>query len=152
MKQTLKPRSARPAPAPVAESPDAMFALLSAAHALEERLEAAMGAVGLSMAKYGVLRALADAAEPLTLTDLASQQRCVRSNITQLIDRLETDGLVKRVDDPDDRRSIRAALTPLGVDRQAAGAQALTALQKEVSSLVSASDRAAVTRLLSALK
>lgn len=129
-----------------------MFALLSAARALEERLEAAMGSAGLSMAKYGVLRCLAEAGEPLTLTDLASQQHCVRSNITQLIDRLETDGLVKRVDDPDDRRSIRAALTPLGVDRQAAGTRALTALQKEVSSLVSASDRAAVTRLLSALK
>jgi DNA-binding MarR family transcriptional regulator len=129
-----------------------MFALLGAAHALEGRLEAAMGAVGLSMAKYGVLRTLADADEPLSLSDIAGQRSCVRSNITQLIDRLEADGLVRRVDDPSDRRSIRAALTPLGQERQAAGTRALTALQREISSLVSASDRSAVVRLLSALK
>ena len=129
-----------------------MFALLGAADALHERLERAMSDVGLSMAKYGVLRALAEAGEPLTLTELAAGQRCVRSNITQLVDRLEADGLVKRADDPDDRRTIRATLTASGKEKAASGARALAALQREVSSLVSASDRAAVARLLSALK
>jgi DNA-binding MarR family transcriptional regulator len=149
---TPTPSSARAARTKAADAPDAVFALLGAADALYGRLERAMGEVGLSMAKYGVLQALAEAGEPLTLSELAAGQRCVRSNITQLVDRLEADGLVKRVDDPDDRRTIRAALTASGKEKAAAGARALAALQREVSSLVSAPDRAAVARLLSALK
>jgi DNA-binding MarR family transcriptional regulator len=149
MKQSAKPRNRR---VPQPQSSDELFALLGAAHALEERLESGLAEVGLSMAKFGVLKALADADEPLTLTELASCQRCVRSNITQLIDRLESEGLVQRVDDPDDRRSIRAALTPSGVDHQTAGARAIAAVMREVSARVSATDRAAVTRLLGVLK
>lgn len=129
-----------------------LFALLEAARALETRLEAAMDGVGLSMAKFGVLKTLATASEPVTLTELASCQRCVRSNITQLIDRLESDGLVKRVDDPADRRSIRAALTPLGRERFVAGEKALKVLIQDVSNVVSADDREALSRLFSALK
>lgn len=150
MKQSVRSRSPRRVKAP--ESPDAIFALLQAAEVLTERLERAMSEAGLSMAKFGVLKTLADAGEPLMLTELASQQRCVRSNITQLVDRLEADGLVKREDDPDDRRSIRAALTSEGRERHAAGARALAGLQKELASLGTASDRAAVARLLSGLK
>jgi DNA-binding MarR family transcriptional regulator len=95
-------------------SPDPLFALLHAAEVVQQRLEEAMGTAGLSMAKYGVLQTLADAGDPMPLTELASLQRCVRSNITQLVDRLEADGLVKRVDDPGDRRSVRATLTAVG--------------------------------------
>jgi DNA-binding MarR family transcriptional regulator len=150
MKQSAGTRRSPGTKAP--DAPDAMFALLGAADALYQRVERAMGEAGLSMAKYGVLQALAEAGEPLTLTELAAGQRCVRSNITQLVDRLEADGLVKRADDPDDRRTIRASLTATGKEKAAAGAKALAALQREVSSLVSAPDRAAVARMLSALK
>jgi DNA-binding MarR family transcriptional regulator len=150
MKQSASSRRAPRTKAP--DAPDAMFALLGAADALYQRLEGAMGEAGLSMAKYGVLQALAEAGEPLTLTELAAVQRCVRSNITQLVDRLEADGWVKRADDPADRRTIRASLTASGREKAAAGARALAVVQREVSSLVSAPDRAAVVRLLSALK
>src|ERR1043165_248680 len=111
MKQVRSTSTAEPAP-PKPVNP--VFGLLEAARALEAKLESAMSDVGLSMAKFGVLRTLAAAGEPLTLTELASCQQCVRSNITQLVDRLEADGFVKRVDDSNDRRSTRAALTPLG--------------------------------------
>ncbi|MEX2154332.1 MAG: MarR family transcriptional regulator [Gemmatimonadaceae bacterium] len=150
MKQSAGTRRSPRTNAP--DAPDAMFALLGAADALYQRVERAMGEAGLSMAKYGVLQALAEAGEPLTLTELAAGQRCVRSNITQLVDRLEAEGLVKRVDDPADRRTIRASLTPSGKEKAAAGAKALAALQREFASLVSAPDRAAVARMLSALK
>jgi DNA-binding MarR family transcriptional regulator len=108
--------------------------------------------VGLSLAKYGMLKTLAAAHEPLTLTELAGHQQCVRSNITQLIDRLEADGFVKRVDDPSDRRSIRAALTPLGREKAAAGERQMNAMLREVSSAVSPDDRAALGRVFDALK
>src|SRR6185503_11906554 len=86
-----------------------MFSLLDAAHALEARVEAALAGVGLSSAKYSVLTKLARAGEPLALSDLAAQVCCVRSNMTQLVDRLEAEGLVRRVDDLEDRRMVRAA-------------------------------------------
>ena len=62
---------------------------------------------------------------PLRL--LAEQCSCVRSNITQLVDRLEAEKLVRRADDPKDRRSILAELTPEGRSRHAAGLRALEA-------------------------
>src|SRR5438105_15873465 len=94
-----------------------LYAFLHAAHAVEGRMEEALGAVSLSGAKFAALSKLAEAGETLTLTDLASRLTCVRSNITQLVDRLEADGLVRRADDPEDRRAIRPAPTPLGRQR-----------------------------------
>jgi DNA-binding MarR family transcriptional regulator len=128
-----------------------VFSLMGAAHAVEERLEGALGAVGLSIAKYGVLQLLAEAGEPLTLSELAERSSCVRSNITQLVDRLEAEGLVQRVDDHDDRRVIRARLTRAGVDRHAAGTGAFAGVQAEVESAVSSTDRAALDRMVSKL-
>lgn len=91
-----------------------LFQILDAAEELEERLEAGFAKVGLSGAKASVLYALGEAAEPLSLSEVAAENCCVRSNITQLVDRLEADGLVRRVNDADDRRIRRAALTVAG--------------------------------------
>lgn len=88
--------------------------LLDAARAVEARVEGALAAEGLSLAKLGALRHLALAAEPLTLTQLAERHCCGRSNVTALIDRLEADGYVERTIGENDRRNVRAALTPAG--------------------------------------
>ena len=129
-----------------------IFALLHAAHTLEDRLEAALSEVGLSVAKYGVLSELVASDKPVSLGELASRLSCVRSNMTQLVDRLETDGLVKRVDCPTDRRSVNAAITEVGRERQEAGQEAVSRLHAEFSSQVAAGDRAALERMLMALK
>lgn len=126
--------------------------LLHAAHALEERLESSLGKVGLSMPKYSVLSELVTAREALSLSELASRLSCVRSNMTQLVDRLEADGLVQRVGDPGDRRSVRAALTDEGRARQVAGAAEMSRLHEEFDSQVGPEDRATLERLLTALK
>ena len=88
--------------------------LLDAARAVEARVEGALAAEGLSLAKLGALRHLALANEPLTLSQLAERHCCGRSNVTALIDRLEADGLVARTVDPTDRRNVRASLTAAG--------------------------------------
>src|SRR3954466_14379230 len=88
--------------------------LLDAARAVEARAEGALGEIGLSLAKLGALRHLVLATEPLTLSQLAERHCCGKSNVTQLVDRLEGDGLVARESDPDDRRTIRATVTPAG--------------------------------------
>ena len=129
-----------------------MLALLQAARSVQEQLETTLDSVGLSPAKYQALDALVRAGQPLALSELAGCLNCVRSNITQLADRLETDGLVKRVDDASDRRAIRAVVTPLGVERHAAGARVMRDLQASLSARVAPSDRTAFLRVLSALR
>jgi DNA-binding MarR family transcriptional regulator len=134
-----------------AVAPEVMFSLLGAAHALEDRLEQQLGQVGLSMSKFGVLTQLIDAGSPLALSELAARVSCVRSNMTQLVDRLESDGLVRRVDDPADRRSVLAAVTRLGEERQAAGARELARVREEFTAALHPSDRTALARALAAL-
>ncbi len=99
--------------------------LLGSLHAVQVHLEKALEPLGLSLAKFGVLSNLAEAGEPLPLSALAERQACVRSNITQLIDRLEAERLVLRTPDPHDRRSVRAQLTDEGQARRRAGLQAV---------------------------
>jgi len=128
------------------------FALVHAAQAIEDRWQEALARVGLSTAKQGALTVLVEAGEPLSLSDLAARLTCVRSNITQLVDRLDAEGLVRRVENPTDRRSKKAAITPLGVERQAAGAREMERVQKELGSALSAIDLPALERLLTKLK
>ncbi|HWH49972.1 MAG TPA: MarR family transcriptional regulator [Gemmatimonadaceae bacterium] len=137
-------------PSSTAKEPT-IFSLLHAAHALEDRVEAALGSVELSSPKYSVLTELVGSDKPVSLGELASRLSCVRSNMTQLVDRLEADGLVKRVDCPTDRRSVNAAITELGRTRQQAGAEALATLHTEFAAQVDAKDRAAMERLLRVL-
>jgi DNA-binding MarR family transcriptional regulator len=129
-----------------------MWSLIHAAKAVEQRMESALELVELSTPKFAVLTILVDANDALTLSELAAKSSCVRSNMTQLIDRLETDGLVRRIDDPHDRRSVRAELTARGRERQAAGAQRMDVVQKELADLLPADvDLAALCRTFGAL-
>jgi DNA-binding MarR family transcriptional regulator len=131
---------------------ETMFLLMHAAGTIEKRLEDALGGVGLSLAKFGALTFLVRAGEPLSLSECAAKMTCVRSNITQLVDRLEADGLVRRVDNPSDRRGVMAAATPLGVERQAAGAKLVDEVKNQFTKTLSGVDRDELTRALSAIK
>jgi DNA-binding MarR family transcriptional regulator len=106
--------------------------ILHAGAFVEGRLEAALAGTGLSLSKFAALDRLMKAGEPLLLTRLAGQLSCVKSNITQLIDRLEAEGLVERKDDPEDRRSVLAAITDEGQHRHEVGDRVLTAAAKEL--------------------
>ena len=138
--------AARPA-APPGSDP-IVLSVLGTAHALEARLEAALGRVGLSLAKLGLLQHLAAAGGPLALRELAERQCCVRSNITQLVDRLEKDGLVRRRSDPDDRRSVKAALTPAGERAYGRGKQVLAEEQRAIARALTAGDAKQLTSTL----
>ena len=94
--------------------PVELLALLHAAATAQAAVEAELNAIGLSFAKLLAVKALSDAGESLPLGQLAARLSCVKSNITQLIDRLESDGLVTREPDPHDRRSRLAVLTAAG--------------------------------------
>jgi DNA-binding MarR family transcriptional regulator len=130
----------------------AMWRLMAAARTLEDRIEGGLTKIGVSTAKLGVLTELVKAGEPLTLGELASRIKCVRSNVTQLVDRLEADGLVRRTDAPDDRRSILAELTAEGRRSHKEGTQFVESVQREFAKSVPASDRAALMAALAGLK
>jgi DNA-binding MarR family transcriptional regulator len=128
------------------------FALIHAAHRVEDRLEEALSGVGLSGAKIGALCVLVAQDRPTSLSELAEKLTCVRSNVTQLVDRLEADGLVKRSDDPTDRRVVRAEVTGLGRQRHAAGARVVDAVLQEVAKELSAIDPQVLKRTLDAVQ
>ena len=130
----------------------ALVAVLGAAEKLHERLEAALMAVGLSVPKFDALDQLIQAGEPMTLGSLAGRLECVRSNVTQLVDRLEAEGLVQRGSCPEDRRAVRARVTVLGLERHAAGLEAIRSVQSHLAERLSTSDRARLVELLSALE
>ena len=129
----------------------ALSAVLEAAGRLRERLDAALNEVGLSISKFDAIDQLISADEPLTLGDLAGRLHCVRSNITQLVDRLEAEGLVKRGTCSEDRRAVRAKVTPVGEERHAAGVAAIRAVQAAFAGKFEAGDRDRLVRLLSTL-
>lgn len=131
---------------------DLTFSLLGAAHAVEARIESSLSPLGLSLAKLTVLGILVGSNTPLTLGELAQKLACVRSNVTQLVDRLESDGLVRREADPADRRSIRAVITDVGRDRERAGSQALARVQDDISHVLARFDSGHVEQALAALK
>ncbi len=82
-------------------------------HVLQERWGARHG---LSEGRMGVLFRLFRCGD-LPLGELADDLAMTPRNITGLVDHLERDGLVERVPDADDRRSVRARLTAAGRER-----------------------------------
>lgn len=127
-------------------------AMILAARRVEERLEAELAEVGLSGAKFGALDVLVDEGKPIILSELAAKLTCVRSNITQLVDRLEADGLVKRTDDPADRRAVYAEVSALGRKRHAAGAKVVNAVYQAVARELSPLDLQALKGALNSVR
>ena len=126
--------------------------LLDASRVQFARLEEALKTVGLSAAKYKLLSQIAKSNEPVPLRLLAEEQHCVASNVTTLVDRLEADGLVRRVDDPGDRRSKRAELTELGKEKAEEGAKVVADVEATFAESLDPTERLALAKVLGSLK
>jgi DNA-binding MarR family transcriptional regulator len=95
---------------------EALSALSLAAHTLRLLQERWADKHGLSSGRLGVLfRLLRGGDTPLG--ELAVSLDSTPRNVTGLVDHLERDGLVERVPDPADRRSVRARLTDKGREK-----------------------------------
>jgi DNA-binding MarR family transcriptional regulator len=128
-----------------------LFVFLKSAAKVQWRIEEELRAHGLSAAKFDVLLQLVRAGEPLPLRILAEGQHCVPSNMTTLIDRLEADGLVRRVDDPTDRRSKRAQLTPAGELRARQGSETIEAMNARFDDVLGVRGRDAIELMIEKL-
>ncbi|MGH9424168.1 MAG: MarR family winged helix-turn-helix transcriptional regulator [Thermoanaerobaculia bacterium] len=129
-----------------------LFAVLHASSVLEGRVEAKLSEVGLSLAKLAALRRLTEAGESLPLGQLAERLSCVKSNVTQLVDRLEADGLVSRTSDPNDRRSRLAVLTSAGRAAYAKGSEIQRQIEGELFGVLTPDESDTLHQLLSKLQ
>jgi DNA-binding MarR family transcriptional regulator len=110
---------------------------------------------GITGPEMRVLFALRRAGPPYRLrpTDLFESLLVPSSSMTRQLDRLEQEGLIKRLPDPDDRRGSLVGLTRSGV-KTANSALAEALDQSEVTEALqqlSAQDRAALNKLLEGL-
>lgn len=119
-----------------------ILALLRAASSVADFVDARLATVGLSLPKLAALQRLVDAGDAMPLGQLAGRLACVKSNVTQLVDRLETDGFVSRALDPTDKRSRLAVITEAG--RQACREGARIQRQAEEELFATLSDEEAV--------
>jgi DNA-binding MarR family transcriptional regulator len=129
-----------------------LMALVHGGRITEARFDAALEAVGLSLPKWHALKQILALEEPPTLRHLATELGCVKSNATQLVDRLAADGLVRRAPDPDDRRSILIEVTDEGRSRYQAGLQAIHAVEAELLDGFSCTERKELSGLLERLE
>lgn len=109
------------------------------------------GSSRVSRAQVSVLRVLRDEG-PRRISELAEAEHVAQPTITKLVVRLEQEGLVTRVADPDDGRAVLVGITPSGRTQlkqmTAAAAAALTGRLEALD----ASDRATLAEALPALE
>src|SRR5687768_10993405 len=125
-----------------------LMALLHTASTVQAHAEVKLAAVGLSLPKLAALTALSEAGESMPLGQVAERLACVKSNITQLVDRLEADGLVTRELDPNDRRTKLAVLTPAGRKAVKEGLLVKQEAEREVLGRLSRDEARQLTALL----
>ena len=129
-----------------------LFAVLHAASSVESRVESRLAEIGLSLPKLAALHHLSQAGDSLPLGQLAERLACVKSNVTQLVDRLEADGLVTRAADPNDRRSRLAVLTESGKTAYAKGTHIRQESERKIFGVLTRDEADSLQSLLAKLE
>jgi DNA-binding MarR family transcriptional regulator len=115
-------------------------------------ISALLQPIRLTCAQHHVLKLLIMAGEPLPLGQIAEKLHSVRSNATQMIDRLVAEGLVERIFDPADRRRVLAQITEEGRRRFEAATQLERQIEQELCASFSQEERDQLITLLSRLE
>jgi DNA-binding MarR family transcriptional regulator len=93
----------------------ALFALRALAQRVNDRTNAVLAPLGLNSAKYNHLVVLyMTPSQMLTPSQISELIHTTNASVSAIIDSLESDGLVKRTQNPDDRRSMVVRLTAKG--------------------------------------
>jgi DNA-binding MarR family transcriptional regulator len=132
--------------------PLGMFTLLGAASSVHDFVESKLSAVGLSIPRLAALQRLVDAGDSLPLGQLADRLACVKSNVTQLVDRLEADGLVARAPDPNDKRSRLAVITEAGRKAHQEGARIQRQVEEQLFASLSVDESQRLAEIIAKLK
>ena len=88
--------------------------LLSCTMAIEKDVQRRLGLEGATLARFDVLAALDRHRDGMTMGALSRALLVSNGNVTQLVQKLQKDGLVRIAPSPDDRRASIVRLTPRG--------------------------------------
>ena len=94
----------------------------------------------LSMIQTQVIRTIAFH-KPCTMTQIAKSTQLSKGNITQLIDKLEHKGYVKRARSKDDRRVVFIVLTDRGQEVSAASRQQIAEVARSLFAKMNENER-----------
>lgn len=117
---------------------------------IKRMLEETLAEFGLNIGEWHVLSALWNSGDPFQSSpgDLAKRMELTTGAMTNRLDGLEAEGLVRRLPDPDDRRGVIVELTPKGRElwERSVGAQATK--EQFVASALNATERRQLNTLL----
>lgn len=119
-------------------------------HRIGRHLESALAAVGVDQGEAHVLSALA--AGPMAVGALVEALGVKRSTLTNILDRLERQGLVRREINPRDRRSFVLRPTRGGERAAKKVAAAFAAVDVKLAQTTSAAERQAFYAVLARLE
>lgn len=123
------------------------YLLARASHEISAEFHQQVLASGLSVMQWRVLASLSGGA-PLSLGTLADIVLALQPTATKLVARMEKDGLITRLPNPQDKRSVLMTLTPLGKRKVAPLLKQAREHEARVLSRLPGTDAASLKHLL----
>ncbi len=119
---------------------------------LRQAIERNLAAHGLNGSSFDILATLRRSGPPHRLSpgDLMATAMVASGTMTNRIDQLEKAGLVERLPNPEDGRSVLVALTPAGLARVEAAVATHVATQNRLLGGLSSDERSALDAALRA--
>lgn len=131
------------------ESVATITRFLKVAVILNSQRELLFSEFGLTSGRFQLLMLLKRETNlALSPSELAKRTGVTRGTMTQFIDAIEKDGLVKRIDDPKDKRGMLVELTSLGVGRIKEILPALLKHIEQLTSVLNNEEQQAMLKLL----
>jgi DNA-binding MarR family transcriptional regulator len=104
--------------------------------------------IGVTPQQFGVLSVLKSAPPPVTPKDVSEQLDRKSNSITLIVDRMEKGGLICRVRDLNDRRSLRLQITKKGEEAFKVGSDPHHKLYREIMSCLNREEQQALLQTL----
>ena len=104
--------------------------------------------IGLNQAATNTLAVIEGADEPLTPSEISDRTLISSATMTSTLDRLERRGLVQRLPNPEDRRSVLVQVTQDGQEFCDRFLPGIHRVEREVMSALSATERDQLMALL----
>jgi DNA-binding MarR family transcriptional regulator len=136
---------------PIPPQPEFLVQLRRTQHAVRTRLDAELGATGLTTPQYAVLGTLKREGE-FSASDLAREFGMTAQTLNVLVKALEADGLLRRSPHPTHGRILLASLTAAGRRALERGEALGLAVQDRVLAGIPASDRQTLMRVLKTIE
>lgn len=127
---------------------------LRAASALVERaIGRALEPHGLTASQFSVLQIMGDAKkEALGCSELGKRLAGPSSDVTRLLDRLETGGLVSRERDREDRRVVHTRISEKGLEVLERASPSVREAEQQALSTLTLEDRRALAQILTSVQ